>query len=109
MLAAADSWWPMTERTGLGPLELAILRSVSATAGTSGTRARTTTVLEYLDEVERIGPAYGQTILQDLGSWWRVHLRLFELEGNWGDVAGGAMAGIRYPEVGRTHMRERAL
>ena len=109
MLAAADSWWPMTERTGLGPLELAILRSVSATAGTSGTHARTTTVLGYLDEVERIGPAYGQTVLQDLGSWWRVHLRLFDLEGNWGDVAGGAMADARYTEVGLSQLGELAL
>ncbi len=45
----------MTERTGLGPLELAVLRSVSATAGLSGARCRTTTTLDYLEAVEGIG------------------------------------------------------
>ena len=58
----------MTDRTGLGPLELAILRSVSATAGSSGRHCRTTKTLEYLESVESIGPAYGLPVLQDLGS-----------------------------------------
>ena len=99
----------MTERTGLGPLELAVLRSVSATAGPSGTHTSTTTVLDYLDAVERIGPAYGRTVLQDLGSAWRVHLSLFDLGGNWGSVAGDPMAGPRYTEVGLSPVGELAL
>ena len=99
----------MTERTGLGPLELAVIRSVSASVGADGTRARTTTVLEYLDGVEAIGPEYGRTVLQDLGSWWRVHLRLFDLEGSWGSVAGSPMAGARYTRVRLSPLGELAL
>ena len=89
----------MTERTGLGPLELAVLRSVSATAGRSGARCRTTATLDHLEAVEGIGPAYGLSVLQDLGSSWRVHLQLLDLEGNWGSIAGDPMAGPQYTEV----------
>src|SRR5664279_1473024 len=81
----------MSERTGLGPLELAVLRSVSATAGPAGRHALTTTLLKHLEAVEGIGPAYGLTVAADLGSSWRVHLCLLDLEGNWGSV-GGAVA-----------------
>lgn len=86
----------MTERTGLGPLELAVLRSVSVTAGLSGARCRTTTTLDHLEAVEGIGLAYGLSVLQDLGSSWRVHLPLLDLEGNWGSIAGDSMAGPQY-------------
>lgn len=92
----------MSERTGLGPLELAVLRSVSATAGpagSSGAYSPTTNVMEHLDAVEGIGPAYGLTVLQDLGSPWRVHLPLFDLEGNWGSVFGDPPADPRYTQV----------
>ena len=98
-LAAAIWLWRMSERTGLGPLELAALRSVSATAGSSGRHCRTTKTLEHLDSVESIGPAYGLPVLQDLGSSWRVHLTLLDLAGNWGSVAGDPMAGPQYTEV----------
>jgi len=66
-------------------------------------------VLEYLDGVEVIGPEYGRTVLQDLGSWWRVHLRLFDLEGSWGSVAGSPMAGARYTRVRLSPLGELAL
>jgi hypothetical protein len=89
----------MTDRTGLGPLELAVLRSVSATAGSSGQHCRTTKTLEYLESVESIGPSYGLPVLQDLGSAWRVHLPLLDLCGNWGSVAGDPMAGPQYTEL----------
>ena len=89
----------MTERTGLGPLELAVLRSVSATAGPSWRHCRTTKTLEHLEAVESIGPAYGLPVLADLGSSWRVHLPLIDLLGDWGSVGGDPMAGPQYTEV----------
>jgi hypothetical protein len=99
----------MTERTGLGPLELAVLRSVSATAGEPGTHTPTTSVMEHLDQVERIGPAYGLTVLQDLGAPWRVHLLLFDLEGNWGSVCGDPPADPRYTRVPLSQLGELVL
>jgi hypothetical protein len=89
----------MTDRTGLGPLELAVLRSVSATAGSSGRHCRTTKTLEHLDRVESIGPAYALPVMRDLGSSWQVHLPLLDLLGNWGSVFGDPMADPQYTEV----------
>ena len=108
-MAAATWLWHMSERTGLGPLELAVLRSVSATAGSSGRHCRTPKTLEYLESVESIGPAYGLPVLQDLGSSWRVHLPLLDLEGNWGSVAGDPMAGPQYTGVRLSPIGELAL
>jgi Type IIA topoisomerase (DNA gyrase/topo II, topoisomerase IV), A subunit len=99
----------MTDRTGLGPLELAVLRSVSATAGSSGRHCRTTKTLEYLDSVESIGPAYLLPVLKDLGSSWRVHLPLLDLLGNWGSVFGDPMADPQYTEVRLSPIGELAL
>jgi hypothetical protein len=99
----------MTERTGLGPLELAVLRSVSATAGPSWRHSRTTKTLEHLEAVESIGPAYGLPVMQDLGSSWRVHLPLIDLLGNWGSVGGDPMAGPEYTEVRLSPIGELAL
>src|ERR1035437_4292290 len=99
----------MTDRTGLGPLELAVLRSVSATAGSSGRHCRTTKTLEYLDSVESIGPAYGLPVLKDLGSSWRVQLPLLDLLGNWGSVFGDPMADPQYTEVRLSPIGELAL
>jgi hypothetical protein len=99
----------MTDRTGLGPLELAVLRSVSATAGSSGRHCRTTKTLEYLDSVESIGPAYSLPVLTDLGSSWRVHLPLLDLLGNWGNVFGDPMADSQYTEVRLSPIGELAL
>lgn len=94
---------------GLGPLELAVLRSVSATAGPSGTHSPTTTVLDHLELTEGIGPACGLIVLQDLGSSWRFHLPLFDLLGNWGSVAGDPMADPGYTEVRLSPLGELAL
>jgi len=99
----------MSERTGLGPLELAVLRSVSATAGPAGRHALTTTMLEHLEVVEGIGPAYGLTVAADLGSSWRVHLCLLDLEGNWGSVGGAPPADPGYTHVRLSPLGELAL
>src|ERR1035437_5393347 len=99
----------MSERTGLGPLELAVLRSVSATAGPTGRHALTTAVLEHLEAVEGIGPAYGLTVAADLGSSWRGHLCLLDLEGNWGSVGGDPPVDPRYTQVRLSPLGELAL
>ena len=89
----------MTERTGLGPLEVALLRSVEAVCGDSGDYVPTARVLDRLERVERVGPSYGLLGLQDLGVWWRVPVRLFDLDGNWGSVEGDPMAEALYTKV----------
>ena len=99
----------MSERTGLGPLELAVLRSVSATAGPAGRHALTTTMLEHLEAAEGIGPAYGLTVAADLGSSWRVHLCLLDLEGNWGGVGRAPPADPWYTQVRLSPLGELAL
>lgn len=89
----------MGERTGLGPLELAVLRAVEAAGRSADGFRRTPRVLQHLDEAEAIGPDYALPVLRDLGAPWRVHLRLLDLRGNWGSVLGGPMADPAYTEV----------
>ncbi len=99
----------MPERTGLGPLELAVLRAVEVQATAGARRQRTTTVLERLEVDEGIGPAYALPVVRDLGTPWRVHLRLLDLGGNWGSVHGDPMADPRYTKVRLSRVGELAL
>lgn len=97
----------MSDRTGLGPLEVALLRSAKATAQKSPTR--TTAVLRHLETVEHFGPSYGVQALRDLGAPWLVHLRLFDLDGNWGTAYGDPMADPQYTELRLSPLGELAL
>ena len=86
----------MSELTGLGPLELALLRSVEAVCAPGDGPVSTRAVLEHLEDSEHFGPTYGVQALQHLGTWWNVHVRLFDLHGNWGSVDGDGMADPGY-------------
>lgn len=112
----------MSERTGLGPLEVALLRSAKATAQNATAQnataqdttaqpsfTKTTTVLDHLETVEHYGPSYGVHALQDLGVPWIVHLRLFDLEGNWGSAYGDPMADPQYTRLRLSSLGELAL
>ncbi len=95
----------MSERTGLGPLEVAILEVV----GTRRGRRRTTAVLEDLEQRHGIAPVYALRILQDLVAPWRRHLPLLDGNGNWGTDGDDLAADPRYTSLGLTPVGRLAL
>jgi hypothetical protein len=96
----------VSECTGLGPLEVALLRAVAALTETG--LVPTAAVLDVLESREHFGATYATDALQDLGAPWRVHLRLFERGGNWGGP-DDPMADARYTEVGLSEIGRLAL
>lgn len=99
--------------TGLGPLEVALLRSVAATtpsgAGTKPVRVKTSRVLDHLEVAEHCGAVYGALALQHLGTPWTVPVPLFDLEGNWGSMHGDPPADPQYTDVGLSAVGALAL
>lgn len=95
----------MSDRTGLGPLELAVLQAV----GDRRRRRRTTAVLQELEERAGIAPAYGLHVIGDLLAPWRRHLLLLDGVGNWGTVGDDPPADPRYTEVGLSAVGRLAL
>lgn len=89
----------MTDRTGLGPLEVALLGATAAMQADRDTPVRTTDVLLECERADGYGPSYALPVLRDLGTWWRTHLNLFDLHGNWGTVEGDPPADPEYTEV----------
>lgn len=90
----------MSARTGLGPLELAVLEAVAGLGGTpEAGRRRTDRVLDRLEREHGIGPRYGYPVVLDLGAHWRLHLPLLDPNGNWGTQHGDPAADARYTEV----------
>ena len=77
----------MSARTGLGPLELALLDAVELLA-VRGEPVRCSDVLFAVEDRAGIGPRYAWPTLVDLGVPWRRHLRLVELYGNCGSALG---------------------
>ena len=90
----------MSQRSGLGSLELAVLTAVDEVGGTpqSG-RRRTTRVLEQLERQDGLGARYLYPLLQDLGAPWRLHLPLLDPYGNWGSQHGDPAADPQYTQV----------
>ena len=89
----------MTDRTGLGPLEVALLGATAAMQAGRDAPVRTTDVLLECERADGYGPSYALPVLRDLGTWWRTHLNLFELHGNWGTVDGDPPADVEHTEV----------
>lgn len=90
----------LSGRTGLGPLEIAVLEAVDGLGGTTGAgRRRTDRVLERLEREHGIGPRYAYPVVLDLGTPWRLHLPLLDPNGNWGSQHGDPAADARYTEV----------
>lgn len=90
----------MSERSGLGVLEVAVLAAVAELGGSPDAgRRRTTRVLERLERDHGIGPRYAYPLLQDLGARWRLHLPLLDPNGNWGTQHGDPAADAKYTEV----------
>ena len=87
-------------RTGLGPLELALLDAVDllgADVGAPPVRGRD--VLDVVDRRDALGGRYAWQALVDLGVPWRVHLPLVELDGNCGTQLGDRPADPEFVEV----------
>lgn len=89
----------MSDRTGLGPLEVALLEATAAVQAGSEEPVRTTDVLDECERSAGYGPSYAFPVLQDLGAWWRTHLNLFDVHGNLGTVEGDPPADAKYTEV----------
>ncbi len=90
----------MSERTGLGPLEAAVLRLLDDLgAGWQAGYQRTTRLLDRLEHDHHLGARYTYPLVQDLGARWRLHLPLLDCNGNWGGAQGGPAADPRYTEL----------
>ncbi|GAA2751881.1 hypothetical protein [Amnibacterium kyonggiense] len=88
----------MSERTGLGPLETAVIESVGALSGPASAYVRCADVLDAL-ELAGFGANYLYTVLQDLTVSWRLHLPLLDGQGNFGSPGNDAAADPSYTEV----------
>ena len=100
----------MSDRAGLGVLELSTLRVVAELGGMpeAGHR-RTTRVLERLEQEHGIGARYAYPLLLDLAVPWRLHLPLLDVNGNVGSQHGDPPADARYTEVRLTRVGALAL
>lgn len=89
----------MTGRTGLGPIEVALLDAVDLIVGGGLEPARCSDVLAAVERLHGIGPRYAWPVLVDLSVPWRVHLPLLDTLGNVGTQHGDPPADARYVET----------
>lgn len=100
----------MSARTGLGAVEVEVLRAVAAAcAGPGQPHCRTTVVLEELERTDGFGPGYALPVLSDMVADWVRHLPLLEGAGNWGSVHGDPPADARYTQVRLTPVGQLAV
>ena len=88
----------MSERTGLGALEVAALRATDALSGPTRESVQSAQVLRALED-EGYNQAYLYPVLQDLAVPWKRHLLLLEGEGNFGSPGNDPAADAVYTEV----------
>ncbi|GAA4755225.1 hypothetical protein GCM10025783_30510 [Amnibacterium soli] len=88
----------MSNRTGLGLLETAVLRVVGRLSGPALEYVRCSDVLDAL-ETEGFGASYLYRVVQDLAVWWRLHLPLLNGQGNFGSPGNDPAADATYTEV----------
>jgi hypothetical protein len=76
---------PVTERSGIGPVELSVLRAVEAKAahGPDG-YMRCADVLPVIEQHTGIGPRYAFDILLDLARPWVITVPLITVQGHMG-------------------------
>lgn len=89
----------MTARTGLGPVEVALLDALDLLSGADGEPVRCSDVLAAVDRLHGVGPRYAWPVLTDLAVPWRVHLPLVEGHGNLGTQGGDPPADAQYVEA----------
>lgn len=75
----------MSERTGLGPLEVAVLEAIAAcSARPDRPYVKSATILDLLERTHGIAPNYGYPVLCDLAAPWVVQVPLVDGHGNFG-------------------------
>lgn len=97
----------MSARTGLGAVDVALLRAVDLLAADE--HARCSDVLAAAAATDGLGPRYAWPVLVDLGVPWQRHVPLVELHGNAGTVLGDPPADAQYVEVRLSAFGELAL
>ena len=80
----------MTDRSGLGVVEVAILEALSRLGAGAGRRyIKTETVLAELSRAIGLGPGYSYPILCDMARPWVVNLCCVDFHGNFGGPGPG--------------------
>jgi DNA gyrase subunit A len=85
----------VSERSGLGPVELAVL---SAAAGSGDGFRRSADVLADVQRACGLGPAYSYPLLCDLARPWKLLTPLIDGNGNFGSPGNDPAAAPRYTE-----------
>lgn len=98
----------MGSATGLGLLDVAILRACEASGATLGRVVSSETVLEELYQRTGVGPRVAYEPLCDLARPWVLHLGLLEFVGNFGSPADPP-TGPRNTECCLSRLGEAAL
>lgn len=89
----------MTDRSGCGLVELAVLQSLEAlTAGRPRAHVISARAVAAIDERIGLGPRYGYQVLLDLARPWTVAVRLVSGRGNLGGRGFDPPAADRYTE-----------
>ena len=89
----------MSDRTGVGLVELAVLEEVNAAAdGSPGECVVSTRAVAQVEERLGLGPRYGYEVLVDLAREWVIPVPLVSVMGNIGDRNFPEAAGPRHTE-----------
>jgi DNA gyrase/topoisomerase IV subunit A len=99
------------EQTGLGAIELAVLRSLDEMGARRDTPYRkSANVLQYIAEHEGIGPRHAYEVLCTLAAPWNMNVPLVDFHGNAGGLdPADKPANPRYTEVRMSRIGAHAL
>ncbi len=90
----------MSERTGVGLVEVAVLEAIHGLGGQPDRGFRKSSrVLDAVETSIGLAPAYGYQVLVDLVQPWRMPVPLVSGQGNFGSPGNDPPAGARYTEV----------
>jgi hypothetical protein len=90
----------VSERTGLGAVEVAILSALDSLGARPGRGYVTTTrVLTAVDDAIGLAPGYAYRVVLDLAQAWTVPVTLVSGQGNFGSRQGDPPANFRYTEA----------
>jgi DNA gyrase/topoisomerase IV subunit A len=93
----------MSERSGVGVVECAILEALDALGAQPGQPHRPNgMVLGVVDDLIGLAPGYAYEVLLDLGRPWTMPLTLISARGNFGSRGNDPAANFRYTESGLT-------
>src|SRR5215831_2256986 len=94
----------MSERTGLGVVEVAILEALETSQ-----HLKCATVLARVEEHIGLAPGYAYEVLVDLARPWTMPINLVHGQGNFGSRGNDPAANFRYTEARITHAGRVAL